>query len=152
MALRHLKHVLIHDVSIKTVNFVIESSFKCCPCVLPNMQKSSACAVCCNRIREGLYLRVTGWRANLSVSGLTASLLSSAPPNYAVKVSVYALNMPGNFTASRNKLSMPSSVLQMCCVSLEHFRLSFSFSWPQNSVYLGTAALLCTSLLWFLVI
>lgn len=94
--------------------------------------KSSVCAECCNRIREGLYLRVTGRRANLSVSGLTASPLSSAPPNYAVKVFVYALNMPGNFTASRNKLSMPLSVLSTCCVSLEHFGLSFSFSWPQK--------------------
>lgn len=50
--------------------------------------------------------------------GLTASPLSSAPPNYAVKVSVYAPNMPGNFTASRNKLSLPPSVLQKCCLSL----------------------------------
>lgn len=73
--------------------------------------KSSACALCCNRIREGIYLHVTGRRANLSSSGLTASPLSSAPPNYAVKASVYALNMPENFTASRNKLSMPPYVL-----------------------------------------
>lgn len=69
------------------------------------------CVQCAATESVRLYLRVTGRRANLSVSGLTASPLSSAPPNYAVKVSVYALNMPGKFTASRNKLSVPPSVL-----------------------------------------
>lgn len=38
-------------------------------------------------------------------SELLASLLSSAPPNYAVKVTLNALHMPESFTAPRNKLS-----------------------------------------------
>lgn len=49
--------------------------------------------------------RSEGSGANLRGSGLPASPLSSAPPNYAVKVTVYASHMPGSFTAPRNKLS-----------------------------------------------
>lgn len=49
--------------------------------------------------------RSEGSRANLRGSGLPASPLSSAPPNYAVKVTVWALHMPQSVTAPRNKLS-----------------------------------------------
>lgn len=64
-------------------------------------------AVWCNRICEGLSLHVTeGSGANLRGSGLPASPLSSAPPNYAVKVALHALHMPRSFAGPRNKLSM----------------------------------------------
>lgn len=118
--------------------------------------KSPACAVCCNRIRQGLYFHVTGRRANLSSGGLTASPLSSAPPNYAVKVSVYAPNMPGNFTASRNKLSVPPSVLQKCCLSLglrefQAFCL-FHCLFRGYSPVVGNQGMLLCNLIWDLLV
>lgn len=48
--------------------------------------------------------RTEGSGANLRRSGLPASPLSSAPPNYAVKVALHALHMPESFTNPRNKL------------------------------------------------